>query len=161
MSATSTIYFEPSSSVVAILSLLVYWYISSKDTIEATTSTVYPGKRIGIGTDERSLFAYFYNMFMPFNKFREKTSSNKYFDNGIEKFSNHCENATMLSLYPIPMILALVYVIRNKDEKGKRDLYLILSLIVSVVLTPLMSTTMLALLTALPVLLFLSVAVSS
>ena len=122
-------------AVVAILSLLVYWYISSKDTIEATTSTVYPGKRIGIGTDERSLFAYFYNMFMPFNKFREKTSSNKYFDNGIEKFSNHCENATMLSLYPIPMILALVYVIRNKDEKGKRDLYLILSLIVSVVLS--------------------------
>ena len=33
------------------------------------------------------------------------------------------------------MILALVYVIRNKDEKGKRDLYLILSLIVSVVLS--------------------------
>ena len=119
-------------AVIAILSLLCYWYITSKDTIEATTSTVYPGKRVSLGTDERSLFAYFYNWFMPFNGFRANSMNQKYFEHGIEKYSNHCENAGMLTLYPVPMILALVYLIKNKDEKGKKDLFLLISLIISV-----------------------------
>ena len=56
----------------------------------------------------------------------------KYFEHGIEKYSNHCENAGMLTLYPVPMILALVYLIKNKDEKGKKDLFLLISLSISV-----------------------------
>ena len=122
-------------AVLLVVGLLVHWYISSQYAIEATTSTVYPGKRVGTGTDERSLLAYFYNWFMPYTNFNAGVADNKYFENGIEKFANHCESATMLSLYPIPLVLAAVYIFRNKDEKNKRDLYLILSLIIGIVLS--------------------------
>lgn len=122
-------------AVLAIAAVIALWLITSYDTIVANTSTVYPGNRIATGGGENSLFAYFYNWFMPYEAFKTNISSHNYFENGIEKYSNQCENATMLSLFPIPMILALVYVLRNKDKDGKRDLFLIISLIVSTFLS--------------------------
>ena len=46
-----------------------------------------------------NLFGYFYNIFFTF-----------------EDFPNPCEFSSMLSFYPIPMILGLVYVILNKKN---------------------------------------------
>lgn len=122
-------------AVLMIVLSLALWLITSIDTINAISSTVYPGERIGTGGVDKSLFAYFYNWFMPYECFKTNISSNNYFENGIETYSNQCENATMLSLYPIPMILALVYIIKNKDKDGKKDIFLIVSTIVSVILS--------------------------
>lgn len=122
-------------TIIVFFVILTLWIISSIDTIEASTSTVYPGERIATGGDETSLFAYFYNMFLPFESFKTNITNNHYFDYRFEEYTNQCQSATMLSLYPIPMILAFVYVLRNKDKNGKRDLFLIVSLVISVVLS--------------------------
>ena len=115
-------------TILVVISLLVYWYTSSEEAIKITSETVYPGQRVETGGGEISLLGYFYNIFMPYENF---TQSNKYFENGLETYINQCENSSMLSLYPIPIILSLVYLIRNK----KKDIYLILSLIVSIFLS--------------------------
>lgn len=86
-------------TILAIILLLGRWYILSKDTLVAEMSTDYPGERQEIGGGARNIYAYFYDIFLP-----------KYY------FGNPCEVSSMLSFFPIPMILGLVYVLRNKKE---------------------------------------------
>ena len=117
--------------VIALTALMVYhWYDVSKDVLDVSFNTVYPGDRVGVGGDEGSLFGYFYNLYMPYESFSHYTD-NSLFDVHIEPYLNACESATMLSLYPLPIIVAIIYMIRNK----KKDLFLILSCIVSVFLS--------------------------
>lgn len=88
--------------VVTILCLAILigrWYMLSKDAIEATMNTDYPGDRQEIGGGATNLYAYFYNIFFTF-----------------QDFLNPCEFSSMLSLFPIPMIFGLIYVIRNKKD---------------------------------------------
>ena len=79
--------------------LLVRWYSLSKDTLAAEMNTDYPGARNEVGGGAVNLYAYFYNIFFTF-----------------DNFPNPCEYSAMLSLYPIPILLGIVYVIRNKKD---------------------------------------------
>lgn len=86
-------------TILVILTLLFRWYMMSKDSITAIMSTDYPGDRQELGGGALILYSYFYNIFWPF----------KY-------TPNPCETSSMLSFYPIPMILAVIYLIRNKKD---------------------------------------------
>lgn len=86
-------------TILCLALLLGRWYIMSKDTLVAEMSTDYPGERNEVGGGAYNLYSYFYNIFF--------TS---------EDFLNPCEYSSMLSLYPIPLILGLIYVIRNKKD---------------------------------------------
>lgn len=86
-------------TIIALGLLLGRWYMLSKDTLKATMNTDYPGERCEIGGGALNLYSYFYDIFFTF-----------------EEYLNPCEFASMLSLFPIPMILGLIYVIRNKKD---------------------------------------------
>ncbi len=86
-------------TILCIVLLLGRWYMLSKDTIAAVSHTAYPGDRCETGGGTFTLYAYFYNIFFTF-----------------EDFPNPCEYASMLSFFPIPILLGLVYVIRNKKN---------------------------------------------
>lgn len=120
-------------AIIIIYACLGLWLIQSHGSIEATMSTDYPGERISVGGNEKSLLGYFYNMFMPYEKFEANKDNpiDKRIDKTIETFENQCENATMLSFYPLPIIMALIYLIKTK----KKDIFLILSVIVSAILS--------------------------
>lgn len=86
-------------TILCIALLLGRWYMLSKDTISALGNTAYPGDRCEKGGGAINLYAYFYNIFFTF-----------------EDFPNPCEFASMLSFFPIPIILGAWYVIRNKKN---------------------------------------------
>lgn len=86
-------------TLLCIALLLGRWYMLSKDTLAAEMSTDYPGERQEVGGGALNNYSYFYNIFFP-----------KY------EFINPCEFSSMLSFFPIPMLLGLVYVIRNKKD---------------------------------------------
>lgn len=86
-------------TILAIVLLLGRWYSLSKDTLVAEMSTDYPGERQEVGGGARNIYSYFYDIFLP-----------KYY------FGNPCEVSSMLSFFPIPMILGLIYVLRNKKD---------------------------------------------
>lgn len=86
-------------TVVCLVLLLGRWYMLSKDTLAAEMNTDYPGERNEVGGGAYNLYSYFYNIFFPY-----------------EDYLNPCEYSSMLSLYPIPLILGLIYVIRNKKD---------------------------------------------
>lgn len=87
------------ATVLIVVAFLCSWYMKSKDAIEATMNTDYPGARMEVGGGALILYSYFYNIFWPF----------KY-------TPNPCETSSMLSFYPIPMILGLIYLIRNRKN---------------------------------------------
>lgn len=86
-------------TLLCIALLLGRWYSLSKDTLIAEMSTDYPGERNEVGGGAINLYSYFYNIFF-----------------ATEDFPNPCEYASMLSLFPIPLFLGLIYVIRNKKD---------------------------------------------
>ena len=105
--------------IMFVVGILVHYYINSKEALSLITGTSYPGERFELGGGESALkvmFSYVYSMLFPYI--------------GI---NNPCEYSGMLSLYPVPMILAIIYLIRNRK---KEDLmFLIPMLIVSVMLS--------------------------
>ncbi len=86
-------------TLLCLALLLVRWYSFSGNTLIAEMSTDYPGERNEVGGGALNLYSYFYDIFFPF-----------------EDFVSPCEYSAMLSLYPIPLILGLIYVIRNKKD---------------------------------------------
>ena len=86
-------------TLICIALLLGRWYMLSKDTLAAEMNTDYPGERNEVGGGALNLYSYFYNIFFP-----------------TEEYLNPCEYSSMLSLFPIPLILGLIYVIRNKKD---------------------------------------------
>ncbi len=100
-------------TIIAILAILFRWYSLSSETIKAIMNTKYPGNRESTGGGIKTIFSYFCNIISPYIY-----------------FPNACENSTMLSYFPVPIILAIVYLAKNK----KKDLFLYLSLIISVFL---------------------------
>ena len=92
-------------TIAAVAGLLVMWFVTSNDAITATMNTDYPGARREVGGGSYILYAYVYNIFFPYD----------------DAF-NPCETSSMLSLYPIPMLLACLYLIRNIKTKKKHDI---------------------------------------
>lgn len=86
-------------TLICIVLMLGRWYSKSADTMVAEMSTDYPGERQEVGGGAYNLYSYFYDIFFTF-----------------QDFLNPCEYSAMLSFYPIPIILGLIYVIRNKKD---------------------------------------------
>lgn len=104
------------SIVVAILifaCLMLYIFYNSWDTIKTTLNTVYPGQRVSTGGGIFSKFVdYIRDIYLP-----SRSGGLLY---------NECESAAIFGLFPIGIILS-IYLI---DRKNKKDLSLILMLIV-------------------------------
>lgn len=88
--------------ILLVGSIGIRYYMMSKDVLTIEMNTDYPGERFEIGGDaSATLFSYVYSMFFAYQ----------------EQISNPCEISGMLSIYPIPMIIALIFLIRSKNKK--------------------------------------------
>lgn len=90
--------------IIVIITILLMgllglrYYMLSSDTLKAVMNTSYPGERFEIGGDGTvNIWGYIYNIFTPY-----------------KDTTNPCESSTMISFYPIPVIIAIIYMIRNK-----------------------------------------------
>ena len=103
------------SVIIAVAGVLGYYLIKSKDTLLAVTSTAYPGERFEMGGGAAYvMFSYVYSFLFPY-----------------KQMVNPCELSGMLSLFPIPMIVTIIYFIRNRK---KEDIsFIVPMLIVSIV----------------------------
>jgi hypothetical protein len=103
-------------TLICFILLVFRWLCLSGDTISATMNTAYPGARVETGGKSRILYQYVYNIFTSF-----------------DECLNACEWSSMLSFFPIPMILGAFYLIRNR--KKEHCIFLLPMLILSVFLT--------------------------
>lgn len=104
-------------TLLCVVGLLVRWFSLSGDTISAIMHTDYPGERREVGGGATILYAYFYNLFFAY----------KY-------CPNPCEASSMLSFYPLPILLSIVFLILNRKDK-KHLKFLIPTIVISVFLT--------------------------
>lgn len=86
-------------TILCIVLMLGRWYLKSGDTMAAEMNTDYPGERQEVGGGAYNLYSYFYDIFFTF-----------------EDIGNPCEYSAMLSFYPIPILLGIIYIIRNKKD---------------------------------------------
>ena len=85
--------------IFIVIISLVPLLLSSMDVIEIMTGTVYPGERHVVGGgDWRLLFTYFHTPYYPYT--------------GL--IGNPCEYCQYISLFPLPIILGIVSMIKNK-----------------------------------------------
>ena len=106
-----------SVALLCVVGLIARWLMKSGDTISAIMNTDYPGARSEVGGGATILYSYFYNLFFAY------------------KFcANPCETASMLSFYPLPILLSIVYVILNRNNK-KHWKFFIPTIVVSLFLT--------------------------
>lgn len=108
--------------VVLVVALIgVRFYLISKDTLDLTLHTDYPGARFETGGGSiRTMFSYVYAMLMPY-----------------KDIVNPCEYSNMLSLYPLPMIISILFLFKNrmKSDFKKHCMYLVPLLVVSILLS--------------------------
>ena len=104
-------------TLLCVAGLLIRWFLLSGDTISAIMNTDYPGERREVGGGATILYAYFYNIFFAY----------KY-------CPNPCEASSMLSFYPLPILLSIVFLILNRKDK-KHLIFLLPTIIVSIFLT--------------------------
>ena len=85
--------------IIAIMATIcIRYFLMSQEALQAMTGTKYPGKRFETGGGGKvNTFSYVFNIFTPY-----------------KEINNPCEKSTMISYYPIPMIIAFLYMIRNK-----------------------------------------------
>lgn len=94
------------------------YYAMSKEVLNIEMNTDYPGERFEIGGNaSTTLFSYVYSMFFAYQ----------------EQISNPCEISGMLSIYPIPMIISLLFLIRSKNRK-QHFAFLIPMLVIGLIL---------------------------
>ena len=102
--------------IIAIVGIGLRYLSMSKDALNATLSTDYPGSRFETGGDgKKVIFSYPYSILFPYS--------------GID---NPCEVAGMISFYPLPMILAVIYLIRNKDRKEHMGFFIPLLIVATI-----------------------------
>lgn len=103
-------------TILCVLALLGYFWIKSGDTVKSIMSTDYPGSRTVTGGDSAGVvntYAYVYGMFLP-----------------DKEIGNTSEYSGMISLFPLSIIIAVIYMIKNK----KKDLFLILMLVITTIM---------------------------
>lgn len=87
---------------IICFALLVFRWISlSGDTIAATMNTAYPGERREVGGGCFMMYSYIYDIFTSF-----------------DECINACEYSSMLSFFPVPMLLGIYYLIRNRKKEN-------------------------------------------
>lgn len=101
--------------ILVAAGVLIHYLVMSKDTLKAVSSTAYPGERFEMGGGAAYVvFSYVYSFLFPY-----------------KHMVNPCELSGMLSLFPIPMIVAIIYFIRNRKKEDTA--FLVPMLIVSIV----------------------------
>lgn len=89
--------------IVSIVAVGLRYYSLSKETLSMEMNTDYPGERFELGGGGKTAtFSYVYSFLYPYQD---------------KEMNNPCEPSGMTSLYPIPMIVAVIFLIRNKDRK--------------------------------------------
>lgn len=105
--------------ILAVVGILLRYFTISKDVINIVSNTDYPGERFELGGGgEVGLFSYVYSIIFPYSS----------------SIQNPCEISGMFSIYPIPMIIALLFLIRSKDRK-KHMTFLIPALLIGIMLS--------------------------
>ena len=108
-------YLIPAVCLVGII--LAPAFLGSKEELELMNNTVYPGQRLSLGGDGwEFLFLWF-----PATLY------------GYSNVGNPCEFSQFISLFPIPFIMAVYELIKNRKQKSK-DIYLIILVILTVLL---------------------------
>ncbi|MDO4466265.1 MAG: hypothetical protein Q4C49_04585 [Bacillota bacterium] len=86
--------------ILLMCALIVSYMLNISEYSKIIMETVYPGKRVGLGGNSLyKLFLYLQQTFYP------------YF-----QFGNPCEFSTFFTLFPIPLIVAIYVLIRNKKK---------------------------------------------
>lgn len=104
--------------LLAIGAMVGRYFIKSQEALSLVMNTDYPGERFEIGGDKNAIkivFSYVYSYLFPY------VTTN-----------NPCEASGMISFYPLPMIIAILYLIRNR--KNKEDWKFIIPVLVIAVL---------------------------
>ena len=85
----------------AIVGILIYrYFILSNETLKIINNTIYPGKRFETGGNGlRYLFSYLYNFLLPY-----------------KNLGNNYEMANIISIFPIPMIMAIYYLYKKEKH---------------------------------------------
>lgn len=94
--------------------LFIPLYLGSKDVLTLTLNTVYPGKRELLSGSAGILYSFLYplEILLP-----------------ISGDINPSELSNYISLFPLPALMAIYYLIKNKKEGKKLDVFLVLTLI--------------------------------
>lgn len=100
------------ATVICFSILLFRWYSLSENAIEATMNTAYPGDRREVGGGSLTVYAYIYDIFT-----------------SIKGTPDACEFSSMLSFFPVPYLLGIFYLVRNK--KRENAIFLIPMILVS------------------------------
>lgn len=94
--------------ILAIGGFCLYYFKMSNESLNITMNTDYPGERFEIGGGgTKTLFSYVYSFLFPY-----------------KSCSNPCEMSGMTSYFPIPLIISLIYIIRNKNRKQHMKFYI-------------------------------------
>lgn len=100
--------------------LVLPLYFGASEVYEAISNTVYPGDRASYGGGNwYFIFDYIGNIFLPYSN----------------TVGNASELSQYISFYPLPLFMGLYYIYKNKREKKKNDVFLILTSILSILLT--------------------------
>ena len=97
--------------IIIILSVLTRFFILSKDAINIISSTVYPGNRFTNGgsfNEWQRLLQYPYTLLLPF-----------------KNTSEACTISSFMCLFPLPILVSLYYLIKNKNKN--KSLFLLIS----------------------------------
>lgn len=106
-------------AILVFISLMIYFFVMSKDTITTVMNTVYPGARVQNGGGAfRKYISYIDNIFLPYKEVGMINSQKN-----IISYSER--EAVMFGLFPIGIIFAVFSMIKNK----KIDLFSILLLV--------------------------------
>ena len=103
-------------SLIVCAGLFLPLYIEGQEVYKVVMQTEYPGKRVsaGGGGSINYLFQYCLALFFPYTN----------------KVTNPCELSQCISLFPISLVLAIAYLIRDKKNKRNTDYLLLLMTIV-------------------------------
>lgn len=105
--------------IIFVASIGIRYYMLSKDTLEINLNTSYPGERFILGGEENgkvNIFSYVYSMLFP-----------------VKSTENPCEMSSMYSLFPLPILMAILLMFKDKENR-KENLKLIIPLLVSTII---------------------------
>ena len=110
-------------SVSVVIVFLIIYFHYGISTLQIIMDTVYPGKRVSTGGSFGiQNFTYIYSLIFPF-----------------KDVGNPCEYSIGISLFPVPLIISIFYILRNLFKKNKdfikSNLIIILLTILSLMFT--------------------------
>lgn len=105
------------SFIFAASIILMFMYMNREYT-ECIMNTVYPGQRVSSGGESGAINKLFWWLYNPLFSFPNKT------------FNNPSEAGALMTFFPIPLIMAFWYLIKEK----KKDFFVIMIIVVSLFL---------------------------